>query len=52
MNPALAILPFVDTAPGKDTNCGALLAEAHAEGRRRSPMERKKKAEGAEKKTS
>jgi len=32
VNPALAILPFIDTAPGKDTDCGALLAEAHAQG--------------------
>ena len=28
LNPALAILPFVDNGPGKDTNCGQLLAEA------------------------
>ncbi len=45
VNPALAVLPFVDNAPGKDTNCGALLAEAHAKGA-------EKKAEGAENKTS
>ena len=32
INPALAILPFVDNGPGKDTNCGQLLAEARAEG--------------------
>jgi len=32
VNPALAVLPFVGTAPGKDTDCGALLAEAHAQG--------------------
>ena len=32
VNPALAVLPFVDTAPGKDTDCGALLAQARAEG--------------------
>lgn len=31
VNPALAILPFVDTGPGKDTNCGQLLAEARAQ---------------------
>lgn len=32
VNPALAILPFVDSGPGKDTNCGRLLAEAKEEG--------------------
>jgi uncharacterized protein involved in outer membrane biogenesis len=32
INPALAILPFVDTGPARDTNCGQLLAEARAEG--------------------
>ncbi|HEX3096965.1 MAG TPA: AsmA family protein [Usitatibacter sp.] len=32
VNPALAILPFVDNGPGKDTDCGKLLAEAKMEG--------------------
>jgi uncharacterized protein involved in outer membrane biogenesis len=31
LNPALAILPFVDNGPAKDTNCGQLLAEARRE---------------------
>ena len=35
VNPALAILPFVDNGPGKDTDCGKLLAEARAEGARK-----------------
>ena len=30
--PPLAILPFLDRGPGKDTDCGKLLAEAHGEG--------------------
>ena len=30
INPALAVLPFVDNGPAKDTNCGRLLAEARA----------------------
>jgi len=32
VNPALAILPFIDNAPGKDTDCGRLLAEARGAG--------------------
>ncbi len=36
INPALAILPFVDTAPAEDTNCGELLAEARAQGAERT----------------
>ncbi|HXS52161.1 MAG TPA: AsmA family protein [Usitatibacter sp.] len=35
INPALAILPFVDDGPAKDTNCGQLLAEARAQGAQR-----------------
>jgi uncharacterized protein involved in outer membrane biogenesis len=35
VNPALALLPFVDNGPGKDTDCGKLLAEAKAEGARK-----------------
>jgi len=32
VNPALAFLPFFDNGPGKDTDCGKLLAEAKAQG--------------------
>jgi AsmA family protein len=32
LNPLAAILPFVDPGLAKDANCGALLAEARAEG--------------------
>lgn len=32
VNPALGILPFVDKGPGKDTDCGKLLAEARSQG--------------------
>ena len=35
INPALAILPFVDNGPAKDSNCGQLLAEARQEGAQR-----------------
>ncbi|HSN21861.1 MAG TPA: AsmA family protein [Usitatibacter sp.] len=36
VNPALAILPFVDNGPGKDTNCGQLLAQARGQGAERT----------------
>jgi uncharacterized protein involved in outer membrane biogenesis len=32
VNPLLAIIPFIETGPGKDTNCGALVARVHAKG--------------------
>ena len=32
MNPLLALLPFIETGPGKDSNCGALLGEVKAKG--------------------
>jgi uncharacterized protein involved in outer membrane biogenesis len=32
VNPLLAILPFIETGPGKDTNCGALVAQVQAKG--------------------
>jgi uncharacterized protein involved in outer membrane biogenesis len=35
VNPALAILPFVDNGPGKDSDCGRLLAEARDQGAQR-----------------
>jgi len=32
INPILAIIPFIETGPGKDSDCGQLLAQAHAKG--------------------
>jgi uncharacterized protein involved in outer membrane biogenesis len=32
VNPVLAIIPFIETGPGEDTNCGALTAQAKAKG--------------------
>jgi hypothetical protein len=32
VNPLLAILPFIETGPGKDSNCGALIAQARGKG--------------------
>ena len=32
VNPLLALLPFIETGPGKDSNCGALLGEVKAKG--------------------
>jgi uncharacterized protein involved in outer membrane biogenesis len=31
-NPLLALLPFIETGPGKDSDCGALLASVKAKG--------------------
>jgi uncharacterized protein involved in outer membrane biogenesis len=32
VNPLLALLPFIETGPGKDSDCGALLAHAKQKG--------------------
>jgi hypothetical protein len=32
VNPVLAIIPFIETGPGEDTNCSALMAHAKAKG--------------------
>jgi AsmA family protein len=32
INPALAVLALIETGPGKDANCAALLAEARSQG--------------------
>jgi len=32
INPALALLATLENGPGKDTNCGKALAEAHDKG--------------------
>jgi len=32
LNPLLALLPFIETGPGKDSDCGALLAGVRAKG--------------------
>ncbi|HEX4886108.1 MAG TPA: AsmA family protein [Casimicrobiaceae bacterium] len=32
VNPVLGILPFIETGPGEDTNCGALMAHAKSKG--------------------
>jgi len=32
INPALAILATLENGPGKDTDCGKVIAEAHAKG--------------------
>jgi AsmA family protein len=32
INPALAILPFIETGPGKDSDCAKLIAQAQAKG--------------------
>jgi hypothetical protein len=32
INPALAVLATLESGPGKDTDCGKLLAEAKAKG--------------------
>ena len=35
INPALAILATLENGPGKDTDCGKIIAEAHAKGARK-----------------
>jgi uncharacterized protein involved in outer membrane biogenesis len=38
LNPVLALIPFIETGPGKDTDCGALVAQARSKGAtRRTP---------------
>jgi uncharacterized protein involved in outer membrane biogenesis len=32
INPVLALLPFIETGPGKDSDCGQLIAQANAKG--------------------
>jgi hypothetical protein len=32
INPVLALLPFIETGPGKDSDCGKLIAQANAKG--------------------
>jgi AsmA family protein len=37
INPVLAFIPFVETGPGKDSDCGQLLARVRAEGVKDKP---------------
>jgi uncharacterized protein involved in outer membrane biogenesis len=37
INPVLAFVPFVETGPGKDSDCGQLLARVRAEGVKDKP---------------
>jgi hypothetical protein len=32
LNPILAIIPFVETGPGEDSDCGQLLRQVKSEG--------------------
>ena len=32
VNPLLALLPFIETGPGKDSDCAKLLAQVRAKG--------------------
>ena len=32
LNPVLALIPFIETGPGKDSDCGRLIAQARAKG--------------------
>jgi uncharacterized protein involved in outer membrane biogenesis len=37
LNPVLAVLPFIETGPGKDSDCKRLLAEARSHGAQKKP---------------
>lgn len=37
LNPVLALLPFIETGPGKDSDCGRLIAEARSHGAHKKP---------------
>jgi uncharacterized protein involved in outer membrane biogenesis len=37
LNPVLALLPFIETGPGKDSDCGRLIAGARSHGAQKKP---------------
>jgi hypothetical protein len=43
-NPVLALLPFTETGPGEDSDCGRLIAEARSHGAHRKPTSRQRGA--------